>query len=80
MTIIDKINNLTNDDLISLVKEINHIGNVDKPRFEEKSSLLTSLFKEYDEEIYYWYGIYSNVRILLESEVIRRICKDTFKC
>lgn len=70
------VKDLTNDELRSLVKEINVISRAEAPAKVKQSGLMKQLFEREDDGIYGWYDKYYNVSTSIEREILYRVRTD----
>ncbi len=67
------ISNLSKLDLVLISKELQIMADMDSPRTHVRSELLNSVWIDGD-----FSEIFNYTRILISSEIIRRINKDIF--
>lgn len=74
----DIVQDLSNDQLRSLVKEIARISSVEAPAHEKKSQLLNELFEAEEIEYRTWSDVFSEVDLAVKTQIINRIRNDKF--
>jgi len=74
----DEVRKLENEQLRTLLKEVNEMGKLDAPRHFKQSDKMKQLFELEKADYYTWLDQFSNVQRAIEIEILWRVRTDAW--